>query len=236
MVNKKYKVEFKIDFRRNPHRGLYIAFEGIDGAGKTVQVERLLSTLHKQGMNAETVSEPRRTGPIGRLINEFLQQRVKIPTLSLQYLFSADRIAHQQEAILPSLKQGTNIISHRCFWSAVPYGILDRMGSGAYDSKSGEVLMVAQSILSMYHQVVAPDLTFYLDVSEKVSLDRLNHAGITAEYYETREKLKNVRQGYEWMLKKFPSEFVRINGDRDPDEVEKDILQEIKKFKKRRKI
>lgn len=220
----KYNVAFSVDFRRNPFHGQYIAFEGIDGAGKTVQAERLAMMLREQKKDVHMVSEPRRNGIIGRVINEFLQKRVTLPPVSLQYLFSADRISHQEEIILPALKKGQTVISHRCFWSAVPYGIMDR-SDGGYNVDLGNTILVAQSILSMYFQVVVPDITFYLDISSETALERLREMGTVMEYYETKEKLEKVRNGYKWMIEKFPKEFTVIDGEREIDEITDDILK-----------
>jgi dTMP kinase len=228
---KQYDATIKTDFRRNPHKGLYIAIEGIDGAGKTVQSERLMQYFRDKGTDTLLVNEPRRTGLIGRVINEFLQNRIKLPKASLQYLMSADRIAHQEEVVLPALEKGQAVLSHRCFWSAVPYGIMDRSGK-TYNYEAGETLLVSLSILSLYHQIVVPDVTFYLDISGEEAIKRLKGAGNVEEYYETQEKLDNVRKGYQWMIKKFPSEFVVIDGMKSFEEITKEIISHVESIKK----
>lgn len=234
-MKKSYHVEFDLDFKRNPYKGLYIALEGIDGAGKTVQSERLFNYYKKKNKNAVIVTEPRRTGLVGHLINEILQGRANLPPASLQYLITADRIGEQYELVLPRLEKEEVVISHRCFWSAVPYGILDQTGGrGNFDR--GETIMVAQSILSRYYQMVVPDITFYIDIPPKVGLERLAKMGIHLEYYEKLEKLEKVKSGYEWMIKKFPDEFVVINGDRDPEEITKELIETIEKIEKWQKV
>lgn len=222
-----YNISFNTDFRRNPYKGIYIALEGIDGSGKTVQEESIASYVRDKGEEVLAVSEPRRVGMIGRLINEVLQKRIKIPPTVIQYLFSADRISHQDEVILPALKRGMHIVSHRCFWSSIPYGIIDH-SKGKYDYATGEVLLAAYSILSMYYQIVVPDYTFYLKVSAETAMSRLRKLGIKSEHYETLEKLKQVKKGYDWMVKKFPKEFVVIDGEKSPEGVTSAILAVIK--------
>lgn len=223
-----YDISFSIDFRRNPYKGRYLALEGLDGAGKTVQIERVAAYFREKGYDFITVTEPRRTGLIGRVINEFLQKRVKIHPVSLQYLFCADRIVQQEEIILPALKRGQTVISHRCFWSSVPYGIIDRTKDG-YSLEVGNMLVVAQSILSMYYQVVVPDVTFFLDLPAETAFSRLKGMGIAREYYETKKRLINVKKGYDWMLSKFSKEFTILNGNKSVDEVMKSILNNLPK-------
>jgi len=221
------KISFELDFKRNPYKGKYLVFEGIDGSGKTVQVKKIATYLKKQGKKVHVVAEPRRTGHIGGLINKMLQKKVKLPTESLQYLFVADRIAHQEEVIIPALKNGEIVISHRNFWSALPYGIMDISKGEIMDNK--DTLLVAQCVLSTYFQVMVPDTTFYLDVSPEVALERLKNAGGVQEYYETHDKLTKVKKAYEWVVSKFPDEFVRINGEQEISQVSSDIINVVKK-------
>lgn len=222
-----YDIAFSTDFRRNPHKGRYIALEGIDGSGKTVQADRIASYFKERNKESLAISEPRRVGVIGRLINEVLQKRIKLSPVAIQYLFSADRISHQDEIIFPALKKGINVISHRCFWSSIPYGIMDR-SKDKYNYAAGETLLAAQSILSMYYQIMAPDITFYLDVSAETAMARLKKLGVQSEYYETLEKLKQVKKGYDWMVKKFPKEFTVIDGEKDAGDVTRSIVACIK--------
>lgn len=122
----KYHIEFDIDFKRNASKGLYIALEGIDGSGKTTQAEKLVATLQSQGREVVRTREPRKdVGLIGKLIQEILHGQTTVSPVAFQYLFSADRQMHHQELILPALEAGKVVVSDRCFWSAIPYGILD---------------------------------------------------------------------------------------------------------------
>ncbi len=159
----KYHVEFDIDFKRNPYKGTYIVVEGIDGSGKTTQVERLTAYFQEKGKEVVRTREPRKdVGTVGELIQKILHGKTKIPSVAFQYLFSADREIHHEELILPSLKAGKVVISDRCFWSVVPYGLADR--DVELDANTGAYFLASQSILSMYHQFTVIDYTFYLDL------------------------------------------------------------------------
>ena len=92
--------------------------------------------------------------------------------------------------------------------------------------------MVAQSILSMYHQIMVPDITFYLKVSPKVAIKRLKKTGVENEYYETENRLSKVMESYEWLVKRFSSEFSIIDGDQDIERVTEDILSVLHHIKK----
>ncbi len=227
----KYHIEFDVDFKRNTFGGFYIAIEGIDGSGKTTQVDLLTEYLQKKGHTVVQTREPRKdVGVIGKLIQEILHGKEKVPPVAFQYLFTADREIHHEELIKPSLKSGKTIVSDRCFWSAVPYGILDR--GGDLEENSGKFILMAQSILSMYHQFTVPDITFYLDIPLDVAMKRLKSMQGQWEIYEDEEKLKKTIKGYNWLLKEFPKEFTIVDGQKSVEEVHKEILAAVDNFKK----
>jgi len=226
----KYHLELDIDFRRNPYKGIYIVLEGIDGSGKTTQIERLNEYFQKQGQEVVKTREPRKDeGLIGELIQKILNGKTKIPSVAIQYLFSADRGMHHAELIEPSLKSGKTVISDRCFWSAVPYGVLDLEKD--FDDNIAKYILVSQSILSMYHQFIAPDITIYLDIPVDRALDRLSKKVHEKEIYEEKAKILKAKEGYDWLLKEFPDEFTVIDGTQPVEKVTEEILERISSMK-----
>ena len=227
----KYPVNFEIELQHHKFKGLYIALEGIDGCGKTTQVQRLADYFKKQGREVVLTREPRKEGILGDIVHKVLLGEVKLPTVSLQYLFSADRSIHHEELVLPSLKKGKVVISDRCFWSAIVYGILDRTG-GKYDKKDADLLLISQSILSMYHQFTVPDFTFYLKIPLSESLKRLKTKEGKLEIYEHEEKISKVLDGYDYLQDRFENEITIINGEGEVEEVTRRIISAISKIKK----
>lgn len=229
----KYKVSFNLDLRRNPYRGLYIAVEGIDAAGKTTQVKKLVDYFKKTGKSVIIASEPRKKGgAFSKLIKDILLSKVKFPLAAFQYLLSADRQVHHEELVIPSLKEGRVVISDRCFWSAVAYGILDWMlnrKEKEYNYEFANVILAAQSILSMYHQFILPDYTFYLEISVDTAIKRLREMKKTKEIYEDAWKLEKVMEGYKWLVKEFPKEITVIDGEQSTEEVTREILDKLPK-------
>ena len=223
----KYHVEFDIDFKRNSEKGRYIAVEGIDGSGKTTQIDTLYEYFTKQGKEVVKTREPRKDeGLIGELIQKILHGKTQIPSVAFQYLFSADRQMHHADLILPSLKEGKIVLSDRCFWSAIPYGITDR--GGELDENTAEYMMVAQSILSMYHQFTVPDQTIYLDIPLDTALQRIQESDEKREIYEEKATLAKTIKGYNWLLKKFPDEFTIIDATKSVEQVTGEILTTLK--------
>ncbi len=224
----KYHIEFDIELRKNPYKGLYFAFEGIDGCGKTTQTEIIRKYLEKKGKRVVVTSEPRKEGSaVGKLIGEILQSRIKVPSASLQYLYTAERIVNHKDVVEPSLKSGKVVLSHRCLWSNVPYGLLDR-GVTNYDSPDTKLIQVTQGLMSMYHQFIIPNITFYLRVSADTAMKRLTAMDKVKEImYEKKEKLEKIARGYEWQAKQFPKEFVVIDGEKNEEEVTKEIVKKL---------
>lgn len=223
----KYHIELDVDLKRNPHKGLYIALEGVDGSGKTTQVEKIVKYFKERGKNVIQSREPRKTGLIGEIVQKVLSKKVKISELALQYLFTTDRVISQEEVIVPALKRGDVVISDRCFWSAIVYGILDRTGD-KYDYSDTNFLLIAYSILSMYHRFIVPDHVFYLKVALNTSMSRIQKKDDVKEIYEDRKKLGKVIAGYDWLSTKFAKEIIVIDGERPADKVTKEIISKIK--------
>lgn len=224
----KYHLDLDIDFKRNSYPGRYIVLEGIDGSGKTTQIEKLYDYFTAQGKEVVKTREPRKDeGLIGELIQKILNGKTKVPSVAIQYLFSADRGMHHAELIEPALKEGKIVISDRCFWSAVPYGVLDLKEE--FDSNTAKYILVSQSILSMYHQFTAPDMTFYLDIPVERAMDRLSKKPHVKEIYEEEKKILKAKEGYDWLLKEFPEEFKVVEGTKPVEEVTAEIISAINK-------
>jgi len=223
----KYHIGFDIDLKKNPYKGKYIVIEGIDGSGKTTQVERIVAYFKSKGKKVIQSREPRKTGVIGEIVQKVLNRELKMPRLALQYLFATDRVLSQEEIIIPALKRGDIVISDRCFWSAIVYGILDRTG-GKYDYKEADFMLIVYSILSMYHRFIKPDYTFYLKIALNTSLSRIQEKDDIKEIYEDKEKLRKVIEGYNWLSRQFAKEIIAINGEKPVDEVMREIISTIK--------
>lgn len=226
----KYHVELDIDLKRNPYKGIYICLEGIDGSGKTTQAEKLTEYFKSKGKSVVQTREPRKEGIIGDIVQKVLTGKLKMSPIAIQYLFSTDRVLHHEDIIIPALKSGKIVISDRCFWSAIVYGILDRM-QRTYNYKNTDFLLIAHSILSMYHQFMVPDYTFYLKISLQTAINRISGKDDVKEIYEDREKLKKVITGYNWLVERFNKELTIVNGEGTVEEVTESIIKEISKHK-----
>lgn len=221
-----YEIKFRQVLKRNTHKGLYVAFEGIDGAGKSVQTNLLDQYLRSIGQPTEVTFQPRREGAVGALIDNILKGRVKVPPEALQYLFTADRIIDHEDHLEPALKAGKVVIAHRSMWSNLPYGIIDK-GVVDFDANEARVIDVAHGLFSLYNQFTIPDITFYLRVHPEVGVRRISKMRSGFELYEKKGKMEKVAKGYEWEIERFPSEFVVIDGEKTPEEIFEIVKAEV---------
>lgn len=222
----KYHIDYNLELLKNPFPGRYIAIEGVDASGKTTQVEEVKKILEKEGKPVRVVSEPSDKGPTGKLIRDILSGRERIPSTAFQFIYTADRIIQFENDIIPALKDGSTVLSSRCFWSAIPYGVMDK-GETEYKDTDASLLMMAHGILSMYHQFIAPDITIYLKISAETACDRLSDMDKAKEIYEKKSKLEKLVKGYDWMARKFAEEITVVDGEKSIERVTEEIIRKI---------
>lgn len=227
----KYHVEFDLDFKRNPYDGLYIVLEGINASGKTTQVECLRKYFERKGREVVITSEPNDSLPAGKLVREIITKKKKFPSTALQFLYTADRVVNHETIIVPALQAGKVVISSRNFWSALVYGVIDAGGT-KYTRTDADLILVTQGVLSMYHRFILPDNTFYLDVSVETVLKRMNAMGHERDIYEKKERITPLVDGYRWVVRQFPQEFVSIDGEKTLHEVTDAIIGSLSVQKK----
>ncbi len=198
---------------------LFIAFEGIDGCGKSTQVKMLADQLEKAGHRVYPTFEP--TGsPIGKLIRDIFSHKMEADHRVIAGLFVADRLDHltsKTNGILKKLSEGYTVITDRYYFSSYAY-------HGTYMNMDWVIEANAMSA-----DLLRPDLNIYIDISPEVSMKRLNSSRSQIELYETKENLTNVRAKYFEAFEKLNSKehiFV-TDGERPPEEIAADVWNKI---------
>lgn len=223
-----FHLSLDISFKKNTTNGLYIALEGVDGCGKTTQVANLKKYFENLGKQVTITSEPKVDLPGGEDLMRFFRGELEIPGQAFQYWMSANRVINQEQIVIPALIDDSVVISDRCFWSAVPYGLMDK-GEG-FNRKSTELMLLTQSLISQYYQFVVPDLIFYIDIESSTGLSRSlakKQRKAVNDVYENKEKLEQVVKGYRWLIKEFPETFVNIDGEKSIDEITQEMIEHI---------
>jgi dTMP kinase len=136
-------------------KGRLIAFEGLDGSGKTTQMDLLGHWLGSQHISYIRTREPGGT-PLGQEIRQLLLNRpdLVITPLAEAFLFQADRAQHFATLVLPELANGKVVITDRCLDSSIAYQ------GGAREL--GMELIEQLSLLATQKHV--PDLTILFDL------------------------------------------------------------------------
>lgn len=192
---------------------MLITFEGIDGAGKTTQVNLLEGYLKEKGLKVVVRREPGGT-EVGEKIREILIRERVNPKAEL-FLLLASR-SELVEEIRSFLAEGTVVILDRFVDSSMAY---QGFGRGIDPSLVEKLNEFATGGLK-------PDVTFYLDVGVDVALER---KGKAKDRFEEREFLEKVRQGYLEIARREKERFVIVDGTLPPDEVHRIVVSELEK-------
>ena len=200
-------------------KNLFIAFEGIDGSGKSTQVKLLTEKLEKAGIKVYTTCEPT-DSPIGKIIRDIFSHKMEADHRTIAGLFVADRLDHllnKTNGILKKLEEGYTVITDRYYFS-----------SYAYQSTHMDLDWVIKAN-SLSANLLRPDLNIYIDISPELSIERLNKGRSTIELYETLENLQNVRNKYfEVMdLLKNEEKVLITNGNSSPEIISNEIWGKI---------
>jgi len=196
---------------KNPYKGKFIVFEGLDGSGTTTQANFLFKYLKKEGKQVYLTGEPTRS-LIGGLIEGQISGDWKSTAECLQLLFTADRAHHLEKEIIPLLKKGITIICTRYVLSTLSYGSLD--------------IKDEKWLMEINKKFIWPDMTFLLKVSPKICIQRIEKERFHKELFEKEEKLKKVSQNYLKFAKKFINIHI-INGEKPIKEVFGEIKSKL---------
>jgi dTMP kinase len=200
--------------------------EGVEGSGKSTQIQRLAAHLRQLGLPVELSKEPGGTA-LGRELRQLLLEphpsgETWAPKAEL-LLFYADRAQHLERFVLPALEEGKLVL-------------LDRFDDStrAYQGAQG----INETTLARLNEVVLgrlkPHLTVLLDVDPTLSLERVEaRNGATADFKETRfdeetlEFHKRVRNRFLAIAQREPQRVVIIAAQEAADHVEQAIWAKV---------
>ena len=181
---------------------MYIVFEGIDGAGKSTQIQLLKEWLENNGLEVETIVEPT-DSDVGKLIRKILTQPNATDELmqkTLGLLFAADRLILMDKIANAGSKV---ILSDRSFISSL-----------AYQEPQEWIAEINKFALK-------PDLVLLLDLDLKTSVDRCSGE----DEFENEEFLNKVKQNYLDLIEEY--NHVIIDGNNGINKVSSDIKKSV---------
>ena len=195
-------------------RGKFIVFEGIDGCGKSTQLNRLAEMLAQMGRNVVTTAEPT-NGETGKALRRFLSGAEQHTPAELTALFVLDRLEHNRE-IEMLLAEGKDVVCDRYYYSTLAY--------------QGSVCDYAwvKHMNCACPDIRRPDLCIFLDLTPEAALARIGARGEAREVFETVETLTKVRDTFLSVLADLDDRSAIIDAAGTPDEVALRVAEAVR--------
>ncbi len=196
-------------------KGKFIAIEGIDGSGKTSQINLLKERIQKTNHAVYTTQEPS-DGPFGAMLRQFLRGRMSTDESALATLFAADRLDHlsnNSDGLMDKINRGTTVICDRYLLS-----------SYAYQSVRSPLDWV-KDLNRVARDLQKVDCHIFINVSPELAIKRIAHGRQGRELFETTERLEAVRNKYLSIIEDLKDEenIIVIDGDKSIEEISDDI-------------
>jgi len=210
------------DGKNGVKHGIFITFEGPEGAGKSTQVALLLAHLRQKGIPVAATREPGGTA-LAEKIRDVVKGHDGAETMHPEtelLLMEAARSQHVREFIIPQLEQGVSVICDRFFDSTVAY-----QGGARGISRSDIALLNGFAAAKLI-----PDVTFLLDLSPEAGFARTRSRSETAGKFDRFEAEKiefhrKVRACFLELAAAEPRRVKVIDAGRDSEAVHTDIVR-----------
>jgi len=160
--------------------GLFFVLEGIDGSGKSTQVQRLAKWLRERGREVVATREPS-DGPWGRRYRAWARGEVEADAAEVLDMFVRDRAEHVESEIRPALERGQIVVCDRYVASTLAYQV-------AHGNDRDRVHAVAGA------PALVPDLTLWLRLPVELAIERMGESAV--ERYERPDFLERVDAEY----------------------------------------
>jgi dTMP kinase len=203
-------------------KGLLITLEGIDGSGKSTVARDLVPRLQELMPERRWVltAEPTK-GEVGSVLRRRLKGLNELePASNMEelFLFMADHADHLKRTILPSLQEGTTVISDRYADSTVAYQGVTLRGIVP------DPVKWIQNLLKPWN--VVPSRTLFFAIDPVIALKRISSRD-GREKFERLDFLKEVDKNFEHLVSREPERFTRIDASLDPDEVSEIAVRSV---------
>ena len=207
--------------------GIFISFEGLEGAGKSTQHRKLCDYLEEKKVKFVSSTEPGGTDTGNSIRNILIDKKFNnMKPVTELFLFSAARYQHVCEIIKPSLEKGYIVITDRYVDSTIAYQSYGR----------GLDLKLIKNMNRIATDGLYPDITFLLDISPEESMERLlNRVATTSKKLDRIEEeridfFQKVRKGYLKLVKADRERFKILDAREDIEEIHRKIIFHLKDF------
>lgn len=194
---------------------MFFVFDGIDGAGKSTQLERFVRWLQESGHDVVSCTDPGST-ELGERLRAILLGKHEIPIAmrTEMMLFTTARTQLIEQIVKPALARNQTVVLDRYVFSTIVY-------QGYAGELNPDDVWAVNRIAT---GGVMPNVTFILDVPVSVAMQRL---GSSLDRMESRgsEYLERVRSGFMKVAQQWPQEVELIDATRTPEVIESDIQE-----------
>lgn len=204
-------------------RGLFITFEGPDGAGKTTQFNRLSQYLKQQGFDPIVTREPGGT-PIGEKIRELLldTENKEMDPAAEMLLYAASRAQHVSQVIKPALEMGKIVLCDRFVDSSAAY---QGVGRGL-----GIETVEAVNLPALHG--IEPDLTLFFNLSPEEGLKRRFRDSQKGDRLEQEQMdfHQKVYRGFCILRDRYPQRIREIDASQSEENIFRVVLEAVKQL------
>jgi dTMP kinase len=199
-------------------KGLFITFEGREGAGKSTQITKLRVAFEQKGYDVIQTREPGGC-PEAEQIRDLILRSAQhhFDPLSETLLLYAARYEHVKKKIQPALDAGKIVLCDRFADSTLVY----------QGYAGGFSLSLLEKLYTLIIGNLKPDLTFVLDLSIEISSERTQSRGLPQDRFESKDIdfHRRLRKGFLELAQQHPERMVVIDASRTIEEIFQQILK-----------
>ena len=200
-------------------KGIFIAFEGIDGSGKSTQIQLLSEKMREKGIRCYQTCEPS-SGPIGSLTRQILTGRIKTDNRVIAAMFAADRLDHllnEVDGIAVKIEDGISVITDRYYFSSYAYHSVDVPMDWVIKTNEEST------------KILRPDINIFIDIDTDTAMERITRNRFHTELFEKKSRLEKVRENY---LKAFDllgreENILIVDGTKTTEEIAEEIWKQV---------
>ncbi len=204
------------------YSGVFLTFEGGEGAGKTTQIAKLAQEFERRGHSVVVTREPGGSTIANRIRSLLLDSRMHglVPLAEL-FLYEASRAQHIHDTILPALKKGKVVICDRFADSSLVYQGVARKLPPA----------VVQKLNDLATDGLTPNRTFLLDLDPRIGLARVGARGVLDRMEkEALSFHRAVRHAYLALVEKNKKRFYVVDASQSRDAIHAAVMDGVQEF------
>lgn len=196
---------------------MFISFEGVEGCGKSTQIDLLARSLKERGLDVLVTREPGGT-PVGEAIRALLldPDHTEMSAMTEVLLYAASRAQHVDQVISPALRDGKIVVSDRFADSTTAY--------------QGAARQLGVELISQLHSMATrrtwPDLTIVLDLDPRIGMERVvQKRALDRLEHEPMSFHEAVRESFVMLAKHEPERMRVVDASKSVEEVASIVRQ-----------